>query len=319
MVPDRRHGGHWGVVAAVVGCLAFSIAGETAETEHRAPVPEASQAVQAEPDRPSENDQQPITKPTWPVDIETGEKASRAECGTPKECRAEQRDYSDLHAQWQAADAAKGQESFARFQTYIAAAATAVAGIGTLYLIWTYRETRRTANAAVTGLDLTRRAVKAAEDAVMETRRTAKYQLRAYVAIEETQVIAISNDTANANILIRNAGQTPAFNLRRRIAYKCFDQKADVIPWPEDSEWAKIGVLDPRQPLTLKIALPIAEIMSCVPPLGQSKDMCIYGSILYTDAFKSDRYRHFRFFVPRHPGGFRDSRLLICERGNDAN
>ena len=149
MVPDRHHGGYRRVILATVGCLIGLWSwGIRAEPVNRTPVAKPSQAVEAKPDRQADRKQERVAKPTWPPTTVDAEQASKAECGTPQECRAEQRDYSDLRAQWQAAEAAKGQETFARYQTYIAAGATILAGIGTIFLIWTFRETKRAADAA---------------------------------------------------------------------------------------------------------------------------------------------------------------------------
>jgi hypothetical protein len=132
-----------------VGCAAPLRLGEAAQPEHGPPVAKGGQAIQAEAERSAEAEEEPGSSPRWPASIEAGEKASQTECGTEEECRSEQRDYSDLRAQWKAANAAGGQERFALFQTIIAAVATIIAGIGTIFLIWTLRESRRAADAAV--------------------------------------------------------------------------------------------------------------------------------------------------------------------------
>src|SRR3954463_8802710 len=102
MVSDRCHGGRWRIVAAAVGYLILPVTGETAEAEHRSPIPERRQAVQSKPDRDADHDQYPGQKPFWLLEIEAGEKASAADCSDPEKCRSEQRDYSDLRAQWKA-------------------------------------------------------------------------------------------------------------------------------------------------------------------------------------------------------------------------
>jgi hypothetical protein len=224
MVPDRRHGGHRRVLAAAIGCLALSVPGEAAETENRAPIAKAGQAVQAKPDRRTESDQQPIPKPTWPVDIEAGEKASRAECGTPEECRAEQRDYSDLHAQWQAANAAMGQYRLATLQTWIAGAATLIAGVGTLFLIWTFKETRRAAVAAA-------RAAEASIEANRISRETYEADQRPWVSVEPEIVSDLSAADKTIGMKVRvtlkNHGKAPA----TRITAAC-----KLIPIGDDAD-----------------------------------------------------------------------------------
>ena len=64
------------------------------------------------------------------------ENAGAVDCGESEKCRSEQRDYSDLQAQWHAAKAAEGQKLLAYSQTGLAA-------LGTFMLVWTLGETRR--------------------------------------------------------------------------------------------------------------------------------------------------------------------------------
>ena len=151
MVPDSGHGSHWGVIVAVVGYLALSVTGEAAEPENRAPVAERRQAVESQADRQPDDNQAPSQSVTWPETIGAAEDASKAECGTAEGCRSEQRDYSDLHAQWKAALAAEGQQSLATWQTILAA-------VGTGLLVWTLYETRKANQIARNAYTLDQRA-----------------------------------------------------------------------------------------------------------------------------------------------------------------
>lgn len=108
----------WRLILEAVGAMAFLGISVAAAQEIR----ERNPAVVAE-----KNDESEATRrATWPVTLATAEAESRANCGTPKECRAEQRDYANLRAQRDAADAAKAQEATARSQTRIALAGAAL-------------------------------------------------------------------------------------------------------------------------------------------------------------------------------------------------
>ena len=209
MVPDRRHGRHQRVALAAVGCLVGLWSWEVgAQPANRPPVAKPGKAVKAKPDGQAERNQQPASRPTWPADIEAAEQASRAKCGTSEECRAEQREYSDLRAQWQAAEAAKGQETFARYQAYIAAGATILAGIGTIFLIWTFRETKRSADAAAA-------AAQAAVEANRLSQETFAADQRPWVSVEGCQPSTdlqwdSSQFYIQLNIAMKNVGKSPA-------------------------------------------------------------------------------------------------------------
>jgi hypothetical protein len=127
----RRH-----AIAVALGCLVwFGERGKDAQAVGGPPVPQGGQTVKPNANGQAEQQKEAAPKPTWPPSITAAEEASRAECATEEDCRTQHREYSDLRAQWQAADAAKGQEALALTQTVIAGLATALAGWGTVYLI----------------------------------------------------------------------------------------------------------------------------------------------------------------------------------------
>ena len=197
---DRR----WRVVAAALGLLIALGWWEGAQAEGRPPVPQPRPTVEAQPEGRANDNQEPAPKPTWPTDFEAAEKASRAECSDAEECRSDQRDYSDLQAQWRAANAAKGQEAFSRYQTWIAAGATGIAFVGTIFLIWTFKETKRTADAAA--------------DANRQNREAFVADQRPWIAIRAIvrgNLITFEDAImGNAEIVLSNIGKTPAKNVR---------------------------------------------------------------------------------------------------------
>ena len=82
------------------------------------------------------------------------EKAGQPDCGTPKECRAEQREKDDLVAQQSAAKAATDQASLARWQTLIAT-------IGVIAIIATLIYTHMATRSAIRAVEVMTQAEKA--------------------------------------------------------------------------------------------------------------------------------------------------------------
>ena len=121
---DRSNGGRWCLIVTLIGYVTLVVYAGFAQPERRPPVTESGQAIQGRTYRGADRQQRPSLMPGWLLAIEAGEKASAADCGDAKECRAEQRNYSDLRAQWHAAEGAHGQLYFARWQTWLGGAGT---------------------------------------------------------------------------------------------------------------------------------------------------------------------------------------------------
>jgi hypothetical protein len=185
-----------------------------AQPEHRPPVAEHGQTVPRETNRGANYYKSPGPKPLWLIEIEAAEKASAADCSTEQECRAEKRNYSDLRAQWTAAYAAEGQQTLALWQTHIAGIATLIAGIGTIFLITTFKETRRAANEARKGVIAAQRANRIAALAAKHARHAYIADRRPWVLVEAKiagDVVVSTMDVRIPMILsIRNVGKTPA-------------------------------------------------------------------------------------------------------------
>src|SRR4051812_5480882 len=95
MVPDRSHGGHWRIIAAVIGCLAVygGLAAGESIYDHNSP----------NPDRyPKADHSSP--KPTAPIQYQDTRQSGgyRAYCREPKD-----REDSDLCAQWSGVEAVR--------------------------------------------------------------------------------------------------------------------------------------------------------------------------------------------------------------------
>lgn len=219
MILDRfRRGCSHAVIVTAIGCLVSLLWGEGAQAVDGPPVAQTGQAVESQPNRGAEEQQKPTAKPTWPRSIVDAEKASRAECSNKSECRSEQRDYSDLRAQWQAADAAKGQQTLAVVQTVIAFFATLIAGFGTAYLVSTFNETKRTADAAIEANRLTREAFVLDQRPWIAVRRYGP---------DRPLTIDVNGCTIWGLFILENTGKTPALNVQVSL-------EAQVLGWQFD-------------------------------------------------------------------------------------
>lgn len=99
----------------------------------------SGQVEQAPTERSAENKAGTANQPAAPGAMPDREEAGQADCGTPKECRAEQRERDDLIAQQTSAQAAAHQASLAVWQTILLALGT-IAVIATL--IYTHSATK---------------------------------------------------------------------------------------------------------------------------------------------------------------------------------
>lgn len=169
---------------------------------------------------------------------------------------------------------------------------------------------------------------------------TARRQLRAYVVVSRVRAYSVApnqqivikpkkmqrltmGQQAVAAIQVRNAGQTPAHNVKTHL-------NAMITPWPLDEsklilpEWEagsinalgqnetrmSQAVIHPAQHLTL------AQIMSLE---NGSFAFVVFGRITYEDIFGNEWRTDLRFFTGGAiPIQFLGTRMSAHDRGNDA-
>lgn len=199
---------------------------------------------------------------------------------------------SDLCAQWKAADSASDAATYA-FWTVVLSA------VGTGLLVWT----------------------------LWETRKTTRRELRAYVDVFESGVIDGSKLPAEspnfgkvgAGIIIKNSGQTPAYNLVHwaeiRVA-KFTDQHTLTPPTKLTNLHATTvpagGVIS--KPLLLRRKLTRWE------QIGVRKEthgIFAFGRIEYTDIFRRRHVTEYRLhYCGAWPLVTEAANLNFCESGN---
>jgi hypothetical protein len=189
---------------------------------------------------------------------------------------------SDLCAQWKAADSARDAADYAFFSLLIG-----IAGAG--LLIWT----------------------------LCETRQTTRRQLRAYLAVKPMGInVLIGSHRAIGQVVLENAGATPAFNvfLEVRMAFGDKDRSDFYVS------------VDPREiDRTLHPGAPMpmgsGDYLTLSKVNGAGKFIYVWGVAYYSDTFRRRRWTR---FCHRYNTGSRDqdainSALATANRPKEAH
>jgi hypothetical protein len=182
---------------------------------------------------------------------------------------------SELCAQWKAADAAQN----AATATWIA---VILSFIGIVLVVLTFGETRR----------------------------TARRQLRAYIAVDPTAILLnAETGEVSADALVVNSGQTPAFKTRwaGNLVISTDKELERDLRHPESGK--TVG-----QPTYVTVsaggntiagfkahkAFPIKDLQAAV--VGEKVNLFLFGTVWYEDAFGRSRYTNFCLKALKLPG-----------------
>lgn len=302
VVSDRGNRGRWGVVATLIGYVALVGYAVFAQPEYRSPIAQAGNAVEANADRKSDNNQPPPYPVATLKAMRAAEDAGAADCGTSEECRAEQRNYSDLQAQWEAAKGAQGQLRFTRWQTWIA-------GLGTVLV--------------AIALYCTARATMAAIEANKISRDSAERQLRAYVLADKPRLDEEGVDGfIEARVELRNSGQTPAYKLKSWIDIEIREKRLDLsIFFTSEKAEANRAVWDvgPGCIRTITFRREGRDFANKEDMRSKLVYIYVFGGIDYTDCFGRHQTGTFNFYFPVKPTvvAFDDAVMNHADRGNE--
>ena len=147
-------------------------------------VPQPSPAVEGQTQGDAQRGSRPPKPP--PVPVRIIQSVDEAEHEAAREAKSDQHEAEDLAAQQKAADSAQLAAAAGQRQVEAAWAAAILSLFGTGLLVWTLRETRRTAQAAIDGVAAADRAARAAEQANLEMR----YSQRAWISHSRVEVIS---------------------------------------------------------------------------------------------------------------------------------
>ena len=148
--------------------------------------------------------------------------------------------------------------------------------------------------------------------------KTSKQQLRAYIFPEEFNMRRFTvNQRPHIQISLKNAGQTPAWNVRCR-----FD--AEILPFPsaEDiitDEVQSFGCIGPGGYQSLAIELgPLIEA-DAIAISNRTSAIYVAGRVEYEDAFKRPQWLTFRAFYGGPLGPSDNEVMASAPEGNDAS
>lgn len=235
----------------------------------------------------------------------------------PKESeRTEQRERSDLEAQWAAANAAREQAVLALWQIWIGVAGTMVAAVGLIFIAVTLYYTRR----AVKEASL---ATQAANDAVAITREIGERQLRAYVHVTRIGLEQVNNDECEPAVRVsyKNFGQSPAQQVINK--FHIIFKGGGEIPFkrrPTEKEESGF-TLGPTQERHSVMPAPLDNLHNFREKLTQgTTTMFVKGEITYVDVFDRPRFTRYHFRLHIEPEGLADTTsFLVCEDGNECD
>ena len=167
-------------------------------------------------------------------------------------------------------------------------------------------------------------------------RDAARRQLRAYVGVSGKRVInptprVLANKVGqvvqhnNFEVIVHNAGQTPAYKLRSEISWhwmpfghglpRDFGFNDPQSPPPEGQEPVVcVKMLSPGKEADFLMNIPSERIGAA---LSKEEMLYIYGSVFYEDAFKRGRTTRFCYLWTPDPTG-RDG-FVDWDRHNDAD
>ncbi|AMK18572.1 MULTISPECIES: hypothetical protein [Sphingobium] len=244
--------GNWRVGAALAGLI---LAGANAPPKQVEQPKQA--AIQSELSKAVASESTPISSVRIPNDRDTG-------CS-----KGEDKRESDLCAQWKAADAAREAAEYAWYTMLLGFVGTIIGFAGTLLLVFTF----------------------------FETRKTARAELRAYVAVDmDGMEINGRTGAAEVKLKICNQGQTPAF--------KSVWAGNVVISTPEQLERdlavtpRKQPEMGRRVPATVNghqtasgsffnhVPFTVEEMKAAV---SGEKSLFVFGFVWYEDAFGKKR------------------------------
>ena len=289
--------GYWLSVCAAVGLALAATAAMSAQAPRSQGVATPRPAVAGQSANSANAQPQPTVDAPLPVQII--QSSSDAEHAQEREAKSDNHDAEDLDAQIRAADAAEKQIPPA----WVAAILTF---FGTALLVWNLTEARKANRIAIAAIE--------------QSERHARQGLRAYIGITSVQRNSVHAAPLNFYFLIKNAGQTPAYDVTVRSGQILLatEPKPDVIqlePAPsyqvtlapgEDTEHYIFG-----EDISPVIGEPEIEALN-----AGKVSLYIEGIISYRDAFREQRYTKFKFCYGKNE--IADGQVSFCADGNDS-
>jgi hypothetical protein len=153
------------------------------------------------------------------------------------------------------------------------------------------------------------------------TRMVARKQLRAYVFVADVEIFGAGTDKAQAAVLIRNTGQTPAHNVTVSTKACAFNFPGEVTfePTPVGPDSSRF-VFGPdslgRRNIPLHTIIGTPRAVTALK--AGNGVLYVYGEILYKDVFGKGRRTQFRHVIGGSTGWLSDNKMFVCPDGNEA-
>ncbi len=155
---------NWCIIFTLIGSLTL-LSGAAAQ--NNAQVTGGSPEIHRGAEWSAHQEQPNSAKAIAPANIENGEQAVQPECGTPQECRTEQRQKDDLVAQQSMAQAASSQRTATWWQTGVGAAGVLLL---ILTVIYTHLATRAAINSVATLVAVERARITIEDQGMLTTK-----------------------------------------------------------------------------------------------------------------------------------------------------
>jgi hypothetical protein len=224
----------------------------------------------------------------------------------PKSADEEERAKRDLKAQEEMA-------FWAKLMFFAAGVEACLTGIG-VFLVWrTLLHTKRAADAA-------QDAVSEASAATASAAETAKRQLRAYVFAENVRIHEVKiGHIPKVTIVVKNTGQTPAYDLTGNFGMGFFDFPFVNLPeLPTAKELSKIAI-GPQASVNHSAALSVPLEKKHIDALHENRGaIAVTGKINYRDAFNGNQYTAVRLRYTKHSFDEGADTMEVCPDGNEA-
>jgi hypothetical protein len=148
--------------------------------------------------------------------------------------------------------------------------------------------------------------------------RTSQRQLRAYVFNDHANLVDFDN-VPIAQILLKNAGQTPAYKVVAWNAVRLapFPLNIELIGHPD----AEINRCNLGPGMTFHLTTRLSQLPEPIKEAIRegTKALYVYGRADYVDAFGRRRFLQWRLFYGADSVRRRDGSLGVYPEGNDAN
>lgn len=156
-------------------------------------------------------------------------------------------------------------------------------------------------------------------ETVEQMKTSEERQLRAYICFLEGHVELHANEGYyDVNFSLNNSGQTPAYDVQtwRGSCIIGLPEPASAFQAPDS--WGGRGIVGPGASMgavgTLRTKFTPQDLISIKE---KKKTICVWGEVIYRDAFGKSRFTRFRHILGSETG--RGWLLRPAEQGNESN